>query len=95
METKQIEVRCPCCEALITVDVRTRTVLKHVRAESIDADGRPKADESRWTQAAERASGRVDEAQEKLDRALDDERDKERRLDDLFDRANERLRDDD
>ena len=94
METKQIEVRCPCCEAILHVDVRTRTVLKHVRAESLDAEGQPR-DEGRWDEALERTSGRVDAAQDKLDAALDDERTKERRLDDLFDRANERLRDDD
>lgn len=93
METKQIEVDCPCCDTRLTIDVRTRTVLKHVRAEQRDGDGFVKPDDERWGTAVDRAETRVDSAQDKLDRAMREEREKESRLDDLFDKANERLRD--
>jgi len=94
METKEIEVTCPCCETRLTVDVRTRTVLKHARPEQIDEAGRAKLDEGRWDTAIDRARDRVGEAHDKLTSALDEERTKEDRLDDLFDQANKKLRED-
>lgn len=92
METKQIEVQCPCCETRLTIDVRTRTVLKHAPPEQLDEMGKLIVDESRWDQAIDRAHGRADGAKDKLNKALDDEKAKESRLDDLFDRANKKLR---
>ena len=95
METKQIEVDCPCCDTRLTIDVRTRTVLKHAPRATLDETGKAKLDEGRWDQALDRTAGRVDEAGSKLNKALDDERAKESRLDDLFDKANKKLRKDD
>ncbi|MCA8980591.1 MAG: hypothetical protein H6831_13760 [Planctomycetes bacterium] len=93
METKEIEVDCPCCDTRLVIDVRTRTVLKHAPRTQLDETGRAKLDEGRWDQAIQRTSGRVDEATSKLNQALEDERAKESRLDDLFDKANKKLRD--
>lgn len=95
MESKQIEVRCPCCDTRLTVDVRTRTVLKHARPEQVDEAGRTVLDPERWGAAQVRARDRVGDAEEALGEALEDERAKERRLDDLFDRENRKLRGDD
>lgn len=95
MEVKQIEIDCPCCDTRLTIDVRTRTVLKHAPRATLDESGKVKLDEGRWDQALKRTSGRVDDAGSKLNKALDDERAKESRLDDLFDKANKKLRDKD
>lgn len=92
METKQIEIDCPCCDTRLTIDVRTRTVLKHAPRAALDETGKVKLDEGRWDQALGRTASRVDEAGSKLNKALEDERAKESRLDDLFDKANKKLR---
>lgn len=92
MEIKEIEIDCPCCNERLTIDVRTRTVLKHAPRAALDESGKVKLDENRWDQARERTAGRVDEAGSKLHQALEAERAKEARLDDLFDRANKKLR---
>lgn len=91
MSAKQIDVTCPCCSARLTVDVLTRTILRSVTAEERGPDGAGKPGAGRWDKASERAAGHLRSAQDKLDEALDAERSKESRLDDLFRKASEKL----
>jgi hypothetical protein len=91
MSAKQIDVTCPCCSARLTVDVLTRTILRSVTAEELGPDGAGGPRAGRWDAAARRASGRVRSGQDKLDEALEAERAKQDRLDDLFRKANEKL----
>ena len=86
MSAKEIEVVCPCCQSRLSVDVLTAKVLRHERA------GTEAASADRWTTAQDKVRGRTASGQEKLDRALDSERGKKDRLDDLFRKAQEKLR---
>ncbi len=92
METKQIEVDCPCCSTRLTIDVLTRKIMRAVSHAEVDETGKTVLDESRWDDATSRVEDRVDSAQDKLESALSEERDKESRLDDLFDKAKKKLR---
>ncbi len=91
MEVKQIDVRCPCCSTLLTIDVLTRKVLRTAQPEEVDETGKTVLDEGRWDDANKRVEDRKDEARDKLDAALDYERGKENHLDDLFDKAKKKL----
>lgn len=86
MSAKEIEVVCPCCRSRLTVDVLTAKVLRH---EAVEAAG---ASNDRWASAQDRVRGRTASGTEKLDRALDSERGKKDRLDDLFRKAQEKLK---
>jgi len=95
METKEIEVACPCCESVLLVDVRTRQVLRWHEA----GDGERESDEERrargevrWSRANENVGGRLDNAADKFEQGLSREKSRERDLDDLFRQANERLK---
>ncbi len=85
MSAKEIEVLCPCCQSRLSIDVLTARVLRHERAGPEVAAG------DRWGSAQDRVRGRSTSGTEKLDRALDSERGKQDRLDDLFRKAQERL----
>lgn len=87
METKQIDLDCPCCNARLTVDVLTRTVLRHAPPEQVDETGKPVLDEGRWDQASDKVSGRKQAALDKFDSALGKEQSREQELDDLFEQA--------
>lgn len=87
METKQIDVTCPCCNVRLTVDVLTRTILKHAPPEKVDETGKLVLDEERWGEANEKVSGRRAAAQDKFSSALGKERTREQDLDDLFEQA--------
>ncbi len=89
MSAKQIEVVCPCCQSQLLVDVLTAKVLRHEKA----SNSGPTAD--RWASAQDKVRGRSHSGTEKLDQALDSERGKHDRLDDLFRKAQEKLRDPD
>jgi len=87
MAAKQIEVTCPCCSARLTVDVLTAQVLR--RTEAGGAGGpEPKGD--RWANAQDRVRDRARTGQDKLDAALEHERGKADRFDDLFRQAREK-----
>jgi len=92
METKQIEVACPCCSTHLTIDVLTRTIFRAVSPRDLDDTGKPVLDESRWDTASDLIEERGLDADNRLESALSAERDKEARLDDLFDKANEKLK---
>ena len=86
MSAKEIEVTCPCCRSQLSIDVLTAKVLRHARP----PEGQEPVD--RWASAQEQVRGRSASGTEKLDRALDSERGKKDRLDDLFRQAQEKLR---
>lgn len=87
MEIKQIDVKCPCCSTQLTVDVLTQTVLRALSPEEhTDADPL-KRGKARWNKAQGRVDERTSTAKDKLESALSMEKDKETRLDDLFDQA--------
>lgn len=92
MEQKQIDVTCPCCKTRLTIDVRTSSVLRSAQPGEVDAAGRVRLDEDRWEAAAERVRGRPADAADRLEQGLTREREKEQRLDDLFDEASRKLR---
>ena len=92
MESKQIEIACPCCSARILLDVRTGTILRSRKSGELDETGKPKVGETDWSQAQATVSKRSSEAPGKLDAALQREREKTSRLDDLFREANEKLK---
>lgn len=87
METKQIDVECPCCNSRLTIDVLTRTILKHAPPGQVDETGKQVLDEGRWDAANEKVAGRRSDALDKFDAALGKERSRERDLDDLFEQA--------
>jgi hypothetical protein len=87
MSAKQIDVTCPCCSARITVDVTSGNVMRTVRAEDTTAAGG-----DRWAAAQETVRGRTKSGADKLESALEEERGKKDRLDDLFRKAQEKLK---
>jgi hypothetical protein len=87
MGAKQIDVTCPCCASVLTIDVLTSKVMRTVRAEE-HAGGAPAAD--RWDKAQERVRERTKQSADKLESALEDERTKESRFEDLFKKAREK-----
>lgn len=91
MSDKEIEVRCPCCESVLVVDVRSRAVLRHVPPAQLDELGKPILDPKRWDQAQDRVRDRSDKAQDAFDSALAKEKGRGRDLDDLFDQVKKRV----
>lgn len=92
MDSKQIEISCPCCATRLVVDVRTESVLRARKPGQVDETGKPKMGEGDWSEAVGKVQRRTDEAPSKLDDALAKERDKRSRLDELFSKANEKLK---
>jgi len=92
METKQIEITCPCCSTRLAIDVRTATVLRAAGPQEVDETGKAVLDESRWDSAAQRVAGRTEAGRGEFDAAVEKERVRERDLDDLFEKAREKLR---
>lgn len=89
METKQIQVLCPCCDHQLLVDVRTGKVLRHAPPSTTDETGKPVLDEGRWDGAV----GRVEERRSSggFDAALEKELRREDDLDDLFRKAKDKV----
>ncbi len=91
MDTKQLEITCPCCLSRLSVDTRSGAVLRSLRPEQTDETGKPVVSDADWSQAVDRVKKRSDGAGSKLDAALQKEREKGSRLDDLFRQASEKL----
>ena len=87
MSSKEVEVTCPCCTARLTVDVRTGQVLKR-QLPAKEGAGEPTKDA--WESAQDRVRERTAEGKRKLESALDYERTKEARFDELFKKATEK-----
>ena len=95
MESKQLEIACPCCQSRILVDVRTGKILRTLRPEELDTSGKPVVSEKDWDQALGRVRGREEQKDRKLNDALTRERDRSKKLEDLFREAQEKLDTDD
>lgn len=89
MSAKEIEVTCPCCSAHLTVDAATGNVMRSKRAADRES-GVPSAD--RWDSAQERVRQRTSTGADKLESALESERGKADRLDELFRQAQAKQR---
>ena len=85
MSGKQIEVTCPCCSAKLVVDVLTARVMRTEQSQT------PMSGD-KWASAQQKVSGRTQSGAEKLESALEEERGKKARLDDLFKKAEEKLK---
>lgn len=92
MSSREIEVTCPCCSARLVVDTRTSQVMKTVRKED-DASGAPPRD--RWAAAEDKVRERTESGKSKLESALEYERNKSKRFDELFNKASEKHRKED
>ena len=95
METKDVEVVCPCCATRILVDVRTGRVLRSNRPEETDETGKRVVRPEDWDSAEERVQSRRQSAEDRFDAGLSREKTREEDLDDLFRRASEKLSEDD
>ena len=91
METKQIQITCPCCEERLVVDVRTQKILKHYGATEVDETGKAVLDEGRWDSASERVRSRKSQSKDVFDAALGKEQTREKDLDDLFTKAQDKI----
>jgi len=92
MQKKQIQVDCPCCSSKLTIDVLTQTVMRAISPQELDETGKPRVPGQHWEQAQERVEGRSQGAVDKMDAALDAERSKAERFDDLFEKAQKKVR---
>lgn len=91
VEIKEVEVTCPCCESRLSVDVRTSQVLRWRAAPKAGEEG-PERKSQDWGAAQKRVEGRLGSAADKFDEGLQRERSREGDLDDLFRKANDKLR---
>ncbi|MCC6407096.1 MAG: hypothetical protein IT453_08015 [Planctomycetes bacterium] len=92
METRQIEVTCPCCQNRLSIDVRTERVMRAWSPKDLDEAGKPKVEEKDWDQALSKVKGRESAGTGKLDQFLDSERGKAKRLEDKFLEAQKKLK---
>lgn len=84
MSAKEIEITCPCCQSRLAVDVLTAKVMRHEA-------GNASATRDTWASAQDKVRGRTASGLDKLDQALESERGKADRLDDLFRKAKDKL----
>ncbi len=92
MGEKEIDVTCPCCRALLRVDVGNARANVLRPPGSDPSVGRGKPDPAGWDAAHERVRGRTERAADQLEQELEREREKQRRLDELFDSTHRRLK---
>ena len=92
MTEQQLEVTCPCCASRLWIDTRTATVVRSRRpGETDSATGKPKVGEADWSDALGKVQKRTESGETRLDSALERERGKSARLDDLFRQAKDKL----
>ena len=92
MEKKDIQVECPCCDSRLEVDARTGHVVRWRRKEELDSTGKPIVRDEDWGDANRRVSGRLGTASDKFEEGLSREKKRERDLDDLFAKANDKIK---
>ena len=92
METKDVRVACPCCQSELTVDVRTAKVVRWNRPAEEDELGKPQPRD--FDEMAKRVEKRSSGALDAFDANLAREKRRGRDLEDLFRKANEKLKDD-
>ena len=93
METKEVQVACPCCEVQLTIDVRTSKVVRWNRPAEEDELG--KAQPRDFDEMSQKVAGRMTDAVDKFDQNLAREKRRGADLDELFRKANEKLKDED
>ena len=93
METKQIEVSCPCCATRLTIDLRTEKVLRARPKEQVDETGKPKVGEADWTEAFGKVKDRETRRDDQLGSMLDQERKRGDALEERFRAAKKKLED--
>jgi len=91
MDQKETQVTCPCCESRLEVDVRTGAVVRWRKKGELDETGKPVLREADWTAASERVGKRLGSAADRFEQGLSREKGREKNLDDLFRKANEKL----
>ena len=91
MDTKEIQVTCPCCESRLEVDVRTARIVRWRKKGETDETGKPVVRDSDWTAASDRVSKRLGSATDKFDESLSREKTRGKDLDELFRKANDKL----
>lgn len=89
MEKKEVRVDCPCCQEVLTIDVRTEKVVRHHPREEGSSLRRDPDDTGAWDGAVGRVEAR--RASSGFEEALDKERSRERDLDDLFKKAKDQV----
>jgi hypothetical protein len=87
MSSREIEVTCPCCSARLVVDTRTAQVMKTVRKEEAGESAAPK---DRWADASSKVQSRTQSGLDKLESALEYERNKTQRFDEMFKKATDK-----
>ena len=92
MEIKDVDVACPCCGTRITVDVRTRKILRTRPPKKLDESGKPVVKAKDWDQISSKVEGRLGAADSKFEDGLSKEKTREEDLDDLFHKANEKVK---
>ena len=93
MDVKEVLVTCPCCESRLAVDVRTSKVVRWSAAQEQDEGGKQLPHD--FDQVQKRVEGRLGTALDKFDGNLAREKRRGRDLDDLFEKANEKLKEED
>ena len=89
---KEIEVDCPCCDARLLIDVRTRAVLRHTPKAELDEFGKP-GGTAAWDRAQARVTEREGRGTDAFDDALALEQSREKKYDDLFEKAKAKVDD--
>ena len=92
MEIKDVDVTCPCCGTRITVDTRTRKILRSRPPKQEDETGKPVVGKKDWEEVSSKVVGRLGVAAEKFEDGLAREQTRERDLDDLFRKAREKAK---
>jgi hypothetical protein len=92
MEIKDVEVTCPCCSTRITLDVRTRKILRSRPPKRVDESGKPVLDAKDWDEINSKVKNRLGSASDKFEEGLARETTREKDLDDLFRKANDKIR---
>ncbi|MFT5735359.1 MAG: hypothetical protein ACJA2W_000311 [Planctomycetota bacterium] len=83
---KEIEIDCPCCDARLLIDVRTRAVLRHTPKSELDEFGKP-GGTAAWDRAQAKVAERGGRGTDAFDDALALEQSRENKFDDLFEKA--------
>ncbi|MFT5048823.1 MAG: hypothetical protein ACI8QZ_000210 [Chlamydiales bacterium] len=92
MDTKQIDVVCPCCSTVLAIDVRTASVLRTSPPREVGDTGKAELDGARWDVATERTANRTETSKSEFDGAMEKERSRESDLDALFEKARQKAR---
>ena len=92
MDKRGIVITCPCCESRLDVDVRSGNIVRWNRATEVDETGKPILKEEDWVDANKRVGSRLDTATDAFEAGLSKEMNREKDLDDLFDKANEKAK---